>query len=253
MSEWGLEQAEALDWLTRLPADSADAIVTDPPYSSGGAMRSDKSKPTDMKYFRSEYATAAMPGFSGDNRDQRSFQLWCTLWLSQALRVTKPGGVVAQFCDWRQVPATADALQAGGWVWRGMAVWDKGFGGRGSRPQMGRMGAQCEYVIWGSKGPLDEGRGVGCLPGLFSHLSIRKGRIHATEKPVSLMVDVVALCVPGGLVVDPFAGSAATGVAALRTGRRFLGCEIDPAHVEAGRLRLGQEVEGKLFRQGATL
>ena len=48
------------------------------------------------------------------NANQRSYQYWCALWLAECLRVTKPGGILCQFTDWRQLPATSDAIQAGG-------------------------------------------------------------------------------------------------------------------------------------------
>ncbi|MDF0491116.1 site-specific DNA-methyltransferase [Sphingobium sp. H39-3-25] len=63
--------------------------------------------------------------------------------------------------------------------------------------------------------------------------------IHPTEKPVELLETLIETsCPPGGLVGDWFAGSGAVGEACLRTGRRYLGCEIDPAMAERARLRL---------------
>jgi ParB-like chromosome segregation protein Spo0J len=44
---------------------------------------------------------------------------------------------------------------------------------------------------------------------------------------------------PGELVVDPFVGSGTVGIACLRTGRRFIGCDIDPASVSLAIERLG--------------
>lgn len=53
---------------------------------------------------------------------------------------------------------------------------------------------------------------------------------HPTEKPLSLIEHLCALlCPPGGVVIDPFAGSATTGAAALRRGLRFLGAELAEA------------------------
>lgn len=59
------------------------AIVTDPPYSSGGAFRSDRVRGTVEKYVHSG-TQAYRPEFAGDNRDQRSFLAWCSLWLAAA-------------------------------------------------------------------------------------------------------------------------------------------------------------------------
>lgn len=53
---------------------------------------------------------------------------------------------------------------------------------------------------------------------------------HPTEKPVPLMAEYIRnSSQPGQVVLDPFMGSATTGVAALQLGRRFVGVEIDPA------------------------
>jgi DNA methylase len=62
---------------------------------------------------------------------------------------------------------------------------------------------------------------------LYSRPAPRLRRnIHPTVKPVSLMRHLVALITPpGGLVLDPFAGSGSTGIAAVMEGRMFLGLE----------------------------
>lgn len=58
--------------------------------------------------------------------------------------------------------------------------------------------------------------------------------------------DLVAPCItagsaPGDLVVDPFSGTATTGLVALRLGRRYLGVELNPAYAEASRERLRKD------------
>src|SRR5262249_2278985 len=56
-------------------------------------------------------------------------------------------------------------------------------------------------------------------------------RLHPTQKPVgSLKPLIEAFCPTGGLVLDPFAGSGYTLVAAKETGRQFLGIELDRRH-----------------------
>lgn len=53
-------------------------------------------------------------------------------------------------------------------------------------------------------------------------------RIHPQQKPTQLLERLIEMYSnPSDLVVDPYAGSATTGVAAARLGRRFLGCEKD--------------------------
>lgn len=64
-------------------------------------------------------------------------------------------------------------------------------------------------------------------------------RHHPSQKPVAVMEWVIRLLTkPGDVVLDPYMGSGSTGVACLRTGRRFIGCEIDPTHFETARRRI---------------
>jgi site-specific DNA-methyltransferase (adenine-specific) len=63
--------------------------------------------------------------------------------------------------------------------------------------------------------------------------------IHPTEKPSALLEILIRTsCPPGGLVGDWFAGSGAAGVACRLTGRRYVGCEIDPVMAQKARDRI---------------
>lgn len=65
------------------------------------------------------------------------------------------------------------------------------------------------------------------------------GNPHSTVKPEPLMRHLCRLVAPvGGVVLDPFTGSGTTGVAALREGMRFVGCERDPGYADFARRRL---------------
>ena len=232
---WKVLQGDALALLRFLPSGSIDAVITDPPYSSGGFTRGDRMGDTTKKYVRHD-TKLVRPDFAGDNRDQRGFSYWCALWLSECLRVCKPGAPVCIFTDWRQLPTMTDAIQAGGWIWRGVVPWDKG---PGVRPQMGRFASQAEYIVWGSAGPLPPRTDVGCLRGVFRQLVKDEEReLHITPKPVELLEELVAICPPGGIVLDPFCGSGPTGVAALRRGRRFLGLEIQEGNAATASDRI---------------
>jgi site-specific DNA-methyltransferase (adenine-specific) len=78
---------------------------------------------------------------------------------------------------------------------------------------------------------------VGVLPGCFRHFSRQQDRFHLTGKPTPLMVDVVKICKPGGIVLDPFAGSGTTVVAALSTDRRGIGFELSEEYAAIARSR----------------
>jgi site-specific DNA-methyltransferase (adenine-specific) len=231
---WTMHRAEAHAWLCDQPSASIDALITDPPYSSGGFTRGDRTASTTTKYVQSGAKSA--PDFEGDNRDQRGFLAWAALWLTQARRVCRAGAPACVFSDWRQLPTVTDAFQAGGFVWRGVGVWTKE--GR-SRPTLGRFRADAEFVVWGSAGPMPLERMVGVLPGTWRSAPVASGsRVHITEKPVSIMRSIAEIAPLGAVVVDPFAGSGSTGVACIQSGRAFVGVEQDPHFFEVACRRL---------------
>ena len=74
-------------------------------------------------------------------------------------------------------------------------------------------------------------------------------RNHPTEKPVPLFAYLVeTYSDPGATVLDPFMGSGTTGIACIRTGRRFIGIERDPDHYAEAKARIANELaQGDLF------
>lgn len=241
VNEIKLLHGEALRVLRDMDDETIDLVIADPPYSSGGQYRGDRMQSTHTKYVQTD-TIADRPDFAGDNRDQRSYLAWSTLWLSECLRLLKPGRLCLVFTDWRQLPTTTDALQAGGFIWRGIIAWDKT---EAARPILG-FSAQAEYLVWGSRGPIDLGVNV-YLNGVLRAATPRgDARIHQTEKPLGLLEQLVAVAPPGGLVLDPFAGSGTTLAAALNRGRRGIGIEIDGDWVERAGIRLAQTSIGDI-------
>jgi site-specific DNA-methyltransferase (adenine-specific) len=229
---------DALHVLRDLPDGCVSAFITDPPYSSGGAFRGDRGKETTAKYVSTGSANKALPGFDGDVRDQRSLTLWTALWSSEAWRAGAEGCHLLAFSDWRQLPALCDAVQVGGWLWRGIATWDKT---EAARPRNGGFRAQCEFMTWATRGPFPE-TGV-YLDGCFRVLADRD-KLHQAVKPLELMERLVPIAPASGLVVDPFAGSGTTCVAATRQGRRVIGFEINREWAVLARERVRADVSG---------
>lgn len=229
-ARWCVAEGDALSLLREVSTASVDALIVDAPYSSGGFTRGDRTQDAKSKYSKGQ-----LQDFGGDSRDQLGFQHWCAIWYGDALRATKPGGHVVTFTDWRQLPATVNSVQAGGWIWRGLVPWTK----KNYRPQMGRFASGAEFMVWGTNGASLDLEVIGCLPG-FIHAGspTTDERVHLTQKPVEVMNLSVSIVPVGGIVLDPFCGSATTGVAALRRGCRFIGFERDAHYAQVARDRM---------------
>jgi len=99
---------------------------------------------------------------------------------------------------------------------------------------------------------------VGQSVRMFSHMWhgvarwSSEGRKHPTQKPVALMEWCMdrAKVPQGATVLDPYMGSGTTGIACIRTGRKFIGIEIDAGHFETARKRMEAELMQGTFDFG---
>lgn len=235
---------DCLRVLAEMDTGTLGGVVTDPPYSSGGQFRGDRANVTaSTKYSKRD----DLPDFSGDNRDQRGFLYWCALWMGEARRVCEAGAPLCAFTDWRQLPTTTDAIQAGGWNWQGLFVWDKLHG----RPHHNRPNGSIEYVVYGVSGQV---RNEDAEAGFYPQALIKAPtpphteREHVTEKPLAVIHYLLPLLRPGTAVLDPFMGSGTTLRAAKDAGRTAIGIEIEERYCEAAARRLAQ---GALFMEEA--
>ena len=221
-----LYNADALDVIAAMETD-VDAVVTDPPYASGSRSEASKS---------SSGAMLRAGRFSDRPLDLDQMTTTGFVWLLRAVaRGVYPllgdGRSFLCFIDWRQWPNLVGALETANLRVQGMIVWDKGHFGLGNG-----FRAQHELVCHASKGvPSIVDRGVGNV--------LRHGRVEPTEhpspKPVGLMEQLITtVAAPRDLVLDPFAGSGTTLVAAKATGRRAIGIESDPAYCEVAARRV---------------
>jgi site-specific DNA-methyltransferase (adenine-specific) len=151
-------------------------------------------------------------------------------------------GSIAVFTDWRQLPSTTDAVQA---AWLGVARCRCLGESRRARPMRGGFRNSCEYIAWGTNGPARKDHEV-YLPGHIVTPSVRgTEKAHITQKPVALMEIVCGLVAPGETILDPFTGSGSTGVAALNTGRQFIGVEMMDSHHAVATSRLTAAASGR--------
>jgi hypothetical protein len=113
--------------------------------------------------------------------------------------------------------------------WRSVLVWNKG-------PQVGIVGVRDNGAL---NGPRDSA--VLDFPS-----PVVKPTGHFCEKPVPLMGYIIErMTSPGEVVCDPFMGTGACGVAAIRLGRSFIGCELDEQWFEIARDRIQAELDSQ--------
>ena len=232
---------DTLRVLKTFPDKLFGGVITDPPYASGAADQNGRQKSTAAKY-SSAKTDNLLPNFEGDSKDQRSWTHWVAEWLAEARRCAKEGAPICVFIDWRQLPSLTDALQWAGWIWRGVLVWDK----TNSRPQRGRFRQQAEFMVWGSNGHMPVSRNAPVLPGVFRQsMPALTKRIHQTEKPLTVMRDMVKIVEPGGIILDPFAGAGTTVLAAKLEGYPAVGIELSPHYAAAAQGRIAAVDSGE--------
>ena len=68
--------------------------------------------------------------------------------------------------------------------------------------------------------------------------------MHPNEKPVELIETLIKQCSkPGAIIFDPFMGSGTTCVAAINTGRKYIGCDIDKSYFDIAQERINKTKE----------
>lgn len=208
-----------------MEAESIDAIITDPPY--GINFQSGNRKAT--------------PRMGKIANDQAPF-IW---WLYDAFRVLKSGdsgrGTLVCFTRWDVEQIFIDAIQLAGFVVKSEVIWDKVSGGMGDLKA--QFSPSHENIIFAVKGkyqfPGKRPRDLITFPKVPSNMVV-----HPTEKPVGLLANLItSVTKPGDLILDPFAGSGSTLVAAQKTGRNYIGIEIDRSHYETACRRTQEAME----------
>ena len=230
---YNLIHGNALQELQKLKEQGQqfDMVLTDPPYSSGGRTSSERRKDPSGKYSgahnsKTEEEKSTIT-FEGDNLDQRAWTKFATEWMTLAREVTKPNGLLLSFIDWRQLPAMTEAVQMAGWIWRGVAVWNKG----NVMPVHDGVRQTEEFVVWASNSTFPMG--------VLNHSSIQSNkRLHMTEKPLDLMREIARVARPDATILDPFMGSGSTIHAAELEGMNATGIELADHHYNAAVERM---------------
>ena len=211
---------------------------------------------------------------------------WCSSWAKELFRVCKPGAFVAVFNSTRTAAHAQVALETEGFYARDIIVYRRSSGipkGLNLSAQLKKKGrsdwqawqdwhsalrGEWEAIVLVQKPLIDnylktfEKHGVGLMKAInpdgsfqsnilegFSERKTEKFNVHCTVKPLPLMEKLVDMLVPTGdenVILDPFAGSGTTLVAAKKLGRSYVGIEIVPDYISIIDKRLGHAVNGAI-------
>jgi len=236
-ARWTIVEGDCRDVLPTLPDRSVAHVITDPPYSAhvhaklGTEGRSDGMRVRDELTFACITAEAA-----------RAY------------------GAQFDRCAERWVIAFGDEWTLGYWMqcgvpWVRAGIWVKPDAMpqmSGDRPSNGFDTVSIMHATRPKRGGRMRWNGGG-KAAVWSHCVVnprgRSEKHHPTPKPASLMMDLVSdFTDPDDIILDPFAGSGTTGVAALRLGRRFVGIEREPRYAAIARERLDAEERGSTLQ-----
>lgn len=212
-----------------------NAVVTDPPYCSGGFNEAGKRAAKGMG-LRSE-TIREVGWFVNDNMTTAGIGWMLSHVAGWCARHIPPGGTLTAFTDWRMVPHLVPAIESSGMRYQSLIVWAKPNAGLGNG-----FKAQHELAMHFSNGTptyyaLD---GSNVINEKRVHSSERE---HQTQKPVGLIAEIIRVTTDEGqIVLDPFMGSGSTLVAAKQMGRRAIGIELDEKYCEIAVERLRQDV-----------
>lgn len=214
-------QGDCLEVMPQLPVDKIPLVITDPPYGI-------------------EYVSAGGPRATDPNIKERTRIIGDAAvdprWFLDIYRLLKPNGAMYVFGCFKSYSAFEVAIKQAGFALKTTLVWDKGNCGMGDLE--GDYGNQTELVMFGVKGRhLLNGRRDRNI--LSYQRPSDAHRLHPTQKPVDLIEYLIRKSSnKGDLIVDPFAGSGSTLVAAKATHRHFFGCDINPDYVRMAEERL---------------
>ena len=213
-----IHHGDCLELMKDIPDKSVDLIVTDPPY-----LMNYQSNYRKVKYNRIAN--------DKDNKDliRQSIE--------EAYRVLKDDSAIYMFCSWHHVDFFKSEFEKH-FKLKNIIVWNKNNTSMGDLK--GSYAPKHEFVLFGHKGRrLLEG---------FRYPDVldakRTGNnFHPTEKPTELLETFIKTSSKeNDVVLDMFIGSGSTAIAALNTGRFFIGIEKEKEYVDIANERINQSL-----------
>lgn len=239
-----LSNTDCLDLLRETPSESIDLIVTDPPYYIGY----DGGKGWDSKW-----------------KSESEYLEWCKSWTTELVRVLKPNRMMCIFGTLKTdtfLRYKLDILNSFNEMnGQDEIIWSYNWGGR-TKTNFARKHEYCWCYSKGGKFLFNgdavripyrmktnvrataSNNPLGTIPTCVweknNHTSSKEYvNWHPTQKPLMILERLIhAYSNPGDTVMDIFSGSGSTMISSARTGRSFIGSELDPEYVQRSLERM---------------
>lgn len=214
-----LYQGDCLEVMDKLIEEGVkvDAIITDPPYGID---------------FKSNYRKEKYEKITND--DNLSF---LDEYFQKCNKILNENTHIYCFCSWHHVDIFKIAFEKY-FKLKNIIVWEKNNTSMGDLK--GSYAPKHEFILFGHKGRrLRNGKR---LPDVIQ--AKRTGnKYHPTQKPVDLLeIFIEQSTNENDLILDPFMGSGSTGVACIKTNRRFIGIELDGNHFNTAKYRIENSI-----------
>lgn len=204
-------EGNSLKTMQAMPAGCIDLIVTDPPYLVAYRSRDGRRIANDAP----------------------SNSQWLYDTSREMFRVLKPDSFCVSFYGWPQAGTFHNAWGKAGFRVVGNFVWAKPYA---SSIGYTRRHHECAALLAKGNPPRPSFVPSDVLTGRYTG-----NRLHPTQKPVELLAKFIqAYSRPGEIVLDPFAGSGSTAVAASQLNRRFIAIELMKTYADAAKNRLAE-------------
>ncbi len=222
-------RADSRDIIKRIPDDSIDFILTDPPYNLG----------------QHSTGNIPLPGRSAMNNDVAD---WDKIdfnpeeWADEFIRILKPTGNLFIFTSYNQIGRWYNCLDHR-FDTSNFMIWHK----TNPAPKIFKAGFlnSCEMIFtcWNKKHTWNFISQAEMHNFIQSPICMSPERLknpkHPAQKPVSILKKMIRIASnKDDIIFDPFMGVGSTGVAALELERRFIGVELDETYFNAAKRRI---------------
>ena len=221
--------ADSRDVIKRIPDNSIDFILTDPPYNLG----------------QHSTGNIPLPGRSAMNNDVAEWDMIDfnpEEWADEFIRILKPTGNLFIFTSYNQLGRWYNCLDHK-FDTSNFMIWHK----TNPAPKIFKAGFlnSCEMIFtcWNKKHTWNFISQAEMHNFIESPICMRPERLadpkHPAQKPVSILKKMIEIASNSDdIIFDPFMGVGSTGIAALELNRRFIGVELDKTYFDAAKRRI---------------